>query len=149
MSDFKDRAKDIAEGAEDIARDKLDSFRKLGSQQQILILAFAGIIPVLVVIWLLLPGVLDIRVDPLLMDGAMDNQVVITNLGDKPLGKLKIILNDRYEYELTEMTDKTMGISVTNFRPLGNPAGKPPPPDTIPKKVKVIAKDARYLIEFE
>ena len=79
----------------------------------------------------------------------MDNQVVITNLGDKPLGKLKIILNDRYEYELPEMTDKTMGISVTNFRPSGNPAGKPPPPDTVPKKVKVIAKGARYVREFK
>jgi len=150
MADFKEKAMDIAGNAGDIARDKLDSFRKLSREQQILIIVFAGIIVSALVVWMLMPGKLDVTITRIVMDGVMDNQVVIQNNGDEPLGKLKVILNDMYEYEVPQMVeDETVSISVGSFKRRGNPDGPSPDPHMIPKKVEVIGKGARLEMEFQ
>ena len=150
MEDFKDKAKSMAESAEDIARDKLDTFNKFSREQQILILVFAGIVVAAVVVWILIPSKLNVDVYPIIMDGVMDNQVVVQNLEKKPLGKLKIVINDSYEYSAPELkAEETLSISVTRFRPVGNPDGDPPANDTIPKSVKVVGKGASFKKDFE
>jgi len=150
MAEFKDRAKNMAESAQDIARDKLDSFRKLNNQQQLLLIVFAGIAFVVLLVWLFWPGKMDVFIDRILMDGIMDNQVVIENRENKSMKKLKVILNDNYIYEIPQLDpEKPLPIKVTEFRPIGNPDGSPPGSNTIPRKVEVKARGARVTKEFQ
>jgi hypothetical protein len=123
---------------------------KLNKQQQHLLIVFAGIVVVVLLVWLFWPGKMNVFVDRILMDGMMDNQVVVENRENKPMKKLKVILNDTYIYEIPQLEkEKPLPIKVTEFRPIGNPDGSPPGPNTIPKKVEVQGRRAKYIMEFK
>jgi len=149
MSELKEKAREVAENAQDITRDKIDSFKKLSREQQILIIAFASVVLLLAVVYVSLPGKLDIVVTQIVMDGVMENEVVVTNIGEKPLKKLKVVLNEKYEYRHDVLgAGETLNIGVTSFRLAGNPEGKAPSSDTRPRTVKVSAKGGNYKVEF-
>jgi len=149
MDDFKTRAKNVAESAEDIARDKLDTFRKLNKQQQLLLFGLVGVVLAVLLVWLFMPRKINVFVDRNLMEGIMDNQVIVENREEKPLKKVKVILNDSYVYEIPQLEKEvTTPIKVTEFRPINDPNGAPPASNTVPRKVIVEAKGGRFTKEF-
>jgi len=150
MDDFKTRVKNVAESAGDIVRDKLDTFRKLNKQQQQLLLALVGVVFIVLLVWLFMPRKINVFVERNLMDDIMDNQVIVENREEKPLKKVKVILNDSYVYEIPQLEKEvTTPIKVTEFRPINDPTGAPPASNTVPRKVVVIAKGGRFLKEFK
>ena len=142
MSDMRDKAKDAMDGAVDIARDQLDTFRKLkGPQQKIIMGVLAGIV-VIILAWLLWPRGLNVVVitDTEPEKGSF---ISITNYEKEDLGKITIILNDNYETTLEEglaPEQTTQAIYVTVFHPVGNPGGAPPDKSLVPKKVKIVSE---------
>lgn len=147
MSDFRDKAKDrvggAVDGAADIARDQLDTFKKLGANTQKIILGVAGVFVVLILAWLLWPKSLNVIVtciveDNILEGSLMSNSVIVLNKEKIDLGPTTIIMNGKYEYTLEGLPpDETISISVTEFYPKGKPDGAPPANDYVPRGVAV------------
>ncbi len=150
MTDFKDRARKAAGEFGDAAGDKFSAFQKLSREQKALIIGFAAAVVIVLVIWLILPGKLDLTVSRIVMDGAMDNKVVIQNNEDRSLRELEVILNENYRYTISSLgPGETRTISVTRFTRNGNPGGDSPGLDTVPRIVKVAGDGGRYKVEFK
>jgi hypothetical protein len=154
MKNKKEQVKETitktAEDIADIARDQLDTFRKLDKNKQGLIIAVGGALFVLFVIWVLTPSKLNIVVE---RESApvVGNYIAILNNENFDLGKTKIILNDSYVTEIEGLApgETSQPIYVTSFKPIDNPGGESPSADTVPRKVKVISKKGRFIIKFK
>lgn len=139
-----------AENIIDIARDQLDTFKKLDKNKQGVIIAIGGALLVFLIIWLLTPCKLDIVVE---RESApvVGHYISILNNEEFDLGKTKIILNDSYETEIEGLApgETSQPIYVTSFKPIDNPQGESPSPETVPQKVKVVSKKGRYIKKFK
>lgn len=154
MKDKKEQAKEAisrtAENIADIARDQLDTFKKLDKNKQGLIIAIGGALFVFLIIWISTPSKLNIIVE---RESApiVGYYVAILNNENFDLGKTKIILNDLYQTEIEGLApgETSHPLYVNFFKPIDNPQGESPSGDTIPQKVKVISKKGRYIIKFK
>ena len=150
MSVFKDKAKKAAQEFGDVAGDKFSAFQGLSREQRVLIVTFAALVLIVVVVWLILPGKLDLTVSRIVMDGVMDNKVVVQNNEKITLQKLEVILNESYRYTIPSLgPGETVTISVTRFTRNGSPEGDSPDFDTVPEAVEVAGDGGRYTIEFK
>lgn len=151
MPELKDRANELKDAAEDLLRDNLDTFKNLGKEQQILIIAFSVVILLVLFFFLFRPGKLNVVISQIDMHGVenMDNRVVIINGEKKAIKNVKVTLNEQFEYFRDQIeSGDTIDISVTDFRPIGNPEGNPPEPDTMIKLVGVKARGGKTIKDF-
>jgi len=150
MADFKEKAKNLAEELGDAAGDKFSAFQGLSREQKALIISFAALILIVLIVWSILPGKLDLTVSRIVLDGVMDNKVIIQNNENRPLRELEVILNESYRYTIPLLgPGQTETVSVTRFTRNGGPGGDSPPFDTVPRQVEVAGDGGRYKIEFE
>ena len=154
MSDFRDKAKDAMDGAVDIARDQLDTFKKLkGPQQKIILGVIAGVV-VIILLWIFWPRGLNVIVQQDTEPGAAGrgNFIYISNYEEFDLGEITVILDGAYEITLEDALpagQPTPAIYVTDFHPVGNPGGAPPDKNYVPKKVKIITDKGSDTKEIE
>jgi hypothetical protein len=144
----REKAKDAIEGAFDITRDKLDTFRKLDKTGQQIVLAVIGVLAVVIISWLFWPRSLDVTVVRI-VEPVVGNSVVISNHTRSNLGKTVVILNDDYETTIDDiLPDETKSLFVTEFHVKGNPQGSSPGKDVVPRKVTVRTRKGTFTQKF-
>jgi|GEM_PF-2793891 len=148
MSDFRDRAKDAMDATRekaadamnnvmDIARDQLDTFKKLDRKGQGVVLAVIGAVVAFIFALILWPHSLQVTVE-MVPEPITGNNVAIMNNESQDLGATTITIDGQYEITLAKIPPgHTASISLLEFHHNGNPNGATPNKNMMPRKITV------------